>query len=68
MSAVSHGLLLVWGEEWIGPLDDVLSILKAWSGFVTVKYDSPAMGNIFMVIRIRHIRHLKENPESSAGL
>ena len=32
---VNHGLLLVWGEELIGLLDDVLSILPAWSGFDT---------------------------------
>ena len=50
-----HGLLLVWGEERIGLRDDVLSILTAWSGFDIVEYDSFAMGNLFMVTRIRHI-------------
>ena len=65
---VKHGLLLVWGEERLGLRDDVLSTLTAWSGFDTVEYDSSAMGNLFMVTRIRHIRHLKEIPESSAGL
>ena len=65
---VKHGLLLVWGEERIGLRDDVLSTLTAWSGFDTVEYDSSAMGNPFMVRRTRHIRHLKEIPDSSAGL
>ena len=65
---VEHGLLLVWGEGRIGLLDDVLGTLTAWSGFDAVEYDSSAMGNLFMVARIHHIRYLREIVESSAGL
>ena len=63
-----HVLLLAWSKERIGLLDDVLSKLAALSGFDTVEYDSSAMGNLFMVTRIRRMRYLKENPESSADL
>ena len=65
---VKHGLLLVLGEERIGQRGDVLSTLSAWSGFDTVEYDSSAMRNIFMVTGIRHMQHLKEIPESFAGI
>ena len=64
----SMGFYLFVGEERLSLRDDVLSTLTAWSGFDTVEYDSSAMGNLFMVTRIRHIWHLKEIPDSSAGL
>ena len=64
---VEHGLVLAWGEGRIDLLDDVRSTLTAWSGFAAVEYHSSAMGNLFMVTMICHIRHLTEILESSAG-
>ena len=60
MINIKHGLLLVWGDEWIVLLDDVLRILTAWSGFDTVEYDSSTTGNLFMVVRVRHIPCLEK--------
>ena len=64
---VKHGLLLVWGEERIGLLEDVLSILPAWSDFDTMKYDSSVTGNLFMVISNTANTVLKKH-ESLTGL
>ena len=50
-------LLLVWGEERISLLDDVLSTLPVRPGFDTVEYDLSATGNIFIVVLIRHVRY-----------
>ena len=56
MVDVTHGLLLVWGEERLSLLHGALSIFPAWLGFDTVLrfcyslvrlFDSQATGNRF---------------------
>ena len=43
-------LLFAWGEERISPLDDILSILPAWSGFDATNVIHRPRGNLLWLV------------------